>query len=365
MMPFALTVEKAESASPAKVACVVSLSIAAALLAGGSLFTLYGLNPFTTLQMVFARTLGSVHGWSEVVRRGTPVLIIGLGMLAGARAQFWNLGADGQVLAGAVAASGIALYSGLPGPLLFPVMAGAGMIAASIWALVPCLLKARLGINEIVTGLMMNYMAANLVDWLVQGPWRGSSAMGYSYTDAFPLAAWLPLVPGTRISWVMTLVGIVAAVVFHGIVFHTATGFRIRVFGEGPAAARYAGIRALHVLFTVALAAGGMAGLAGVGEVASVHHKLLSPDRITNGYGFIAVIAAMLARGKPLLLIPTSFLLGIILATGDVITVVLHLPMAVLSIFTGLILYFLVCGDFFLHYRLRLRWRFQTAEVPA
>jgi simple sugar transport system permease protein len=224
---------------------------------------------------------------------------------------------------------------------------------ASCWALVPTMLKAKLGINEIVTGLMMNYMAVNLVDYLIQGPWRGDSAMGFAYTNPFPPAAWLPLIPGTRICWVMTVAGVIGALIFHVILFHTPTGFRIRVLGQSTPAALYAGINVGRVLVVVALAAGGMAGIAGTGEIAGVHHKLLSPEQISNGYGFTAVIAAMLARGQPLWLIPSSILLGIILASGDVITVVLHLPMAIIGIFTGLILYFLICGEFFLRYRLR------------
>jgi simple sugar transport system permease protein len=163
----------------------------------------------------------------------------------------------------------------------------------------------------------------------------------------------LPLIHGTRICWIMTVVGLIGALVCHVALYHTPTGFRIRVFGQSVPAARYAGINANRVLILVALAAGGMAGIAGTEEIAGVHHKLLSPDQITNGYGFTAVIAATLARGRPLFLIPSSILLGIILASGDVITVVLHLPMAIIGIFTGLILYFLICGEFFLRYRLR------------
>jgi len=358
-----LTIEKAGLASPGKAAAVMTLSMIAALTTAGIIFTIYGLNPWTSLELIMTRTLGTVHGWSEVVRRATPVLLIGLGMLVAAEAQFWNLGADGQLLIGAVAASGIALYSGLPGFLLLPTMFAVAIIGASCWALVPTLLKAKLGINEIITGLMMNYLAANLVDYLIQGPWRGDSAMGFAYTNIFSTAGWLPLIHGTRICWVMTLVGLVGAVIFHVLLFYTPVGFRIRVFGQSPAAARYAGISAARILVVVALAAGGMAGVAGTGEIAGVHHKLLGPDQITNGFGFTAVIAAMLARGKPLYLIPSSLLLGMILASGDVVTVVLHLPMAIIGIFTGLILYFLICGEFFLRYR--LRWNYRSHNLAA
>ena len=361
---MSLTIEKIQTPSARKVTVVTLLSIVSALMTAAVIFSLYGLSPWTSLDLILTHTLGTVHGWSEVVRRATPVLIIGLGMLVGAQAQLWNVGADGQLLIGAVASSGIALYSGLPNFLLLPAMLTVAVITASCWAMVPTLLKAKMGISEIMTGLMMNYIAANLVDYLIQGPWRGDSAMGFAYTNSFPLGAWLPLIPGTRICWVMTLAGVIGALIFHAILFYTPTGFRIRVFGQSVPAARYAGISANRVLVIVALAAGGMAGIAGTEEIAGVHHKLLSPDQITNGYGFTAVIAATLARGKPLYLIPSSIGLGIILASGDVITVVLHLPMAILGIFTGLILYFLICGEFFLRYRIRWVRRAATQLTP-
>ena len=349
------SIEKAGQAPPGKIVVVTALSLLASMIAVGIILAFYGLNPWSTLDLIITHTLGTAHGWSEVVRRGTPVLLIGLGILVGVEAQFWNLGADGQLLVGAIAASGVALYSGLAGMFLLPVMFVAAILAASCWALVPTLLKAKLGVNEIVTGLMMNYIAANVVDYLVQGPWRGDSFMGYPYTNTFGPNAWLPLIPGTRICWGMTLIGLMMRVVIHFLLFYTPTGCRIRVIGQSQTAARYAGINIGLVFLVVALAAGGMAGLAGVGEIAGVHHKLSGPQQITNGMGFMAVIAAMLARGKPLYLIPSSLFLGMILASGDVITVVLHLPMAVVGIFTGLNLYFLICGEFFVRYR--LRWK--------
>jgi simple sugar transport system permease protein len=365
-MNFAsLTFEKAAPASTLKTAVVLGLALVCAALSATVLLALYGVPPLRMIDVVLFRTLGSSHGWSEVVRRGTPVLLIGLGILAGSRAQFWNLGADGQMLIGAVGAAGVALFSHLPGPLLLPAMFVAGVAGAAGWAMIPCLLRAKFGISEIITGLMMNYIASNLVDWLIQGPWRGSSAMGYAYTNSFPSAGWLPLIPGTRISWTMTLLGIVLAVILHVVLFQTRTGVRVRILGESPSAARYAGVNPYRILLFVGLVAGGTAGLAGVGEVAGFHHKLLSPHQITLGYGFTSVVVALLARGKPLYVLITALLLGIILASSDVITVVLHLPMEVINIFTGLILYFLICGDFFLKYRLRVRWPLAREALPA
>jgi general nucleoside transport system permease protein len=360
-----IRIEKAPEPTPVKVIGVFILALTAALLVAGGLFSVYGLNPLQNLGIVWQRTFGNSHGWSEIVRHATPLMVVGLGMLAGGRAQFWNLGAEGQMLVAAITASGIALFVDLPAPLVLPVMFLLGGLAAGLWALIPCLLKAKLGISEIITGLMMNYVAANLVDWLIQGPWRGAATMGYSYTDTFPKYAWLPLIPSTRVHWPTTVCGIALAITLHFLLFHTRLGFNIRVLGENPIAGRYVGLRAVRIFFWVGVLAGGMAGVAGVGEVAGVHHKLLAPQQITLGYGFASVIVALLARGEPLYVLGSSLLLGMILASSDVITVVLHLPAAVTNIFTGLILYFVVSADFFLHYRVRFERRYRRELETA
>jgi simple sugar transport system permease protein len=362
-MKWPFTFERAGQPSGWRVIFVSLAALLGSFISTGILFQLYGLDPVETLHLVLTRTLGTSHGWSEAIRRATPVLLIGLGMLASSRARYWNIGADGQMLMAAVGATGVARFVPLPGPMLLPGMFAAGIVGAALWALLPGLLKIKFGVNEIITGLMANQIAMNIVDWLIQGPWRGLSTHGFSYTDTFPRDTWLPLIPGTRICWLTALFGILLAVALHVFLFHTRQGFRIRVLGENPAAARYAGMNPIRILAGVSLIAGGFAGIAGVGEVAGVHHKLLAPQQITVGYGITAVIVSVLARGKPLWTLVTSLVLGIILATSDVMTVVLHLPMAMTGIFTGLILYFLICGDFLVHYRLRLR-RTETEDPP-
>jgi simple sugar transport system permease protein len=200
-------------------------------------------------------------------------------------------------------------------------------------------------------------VALNLVDYLIQGPWRGKTTMGYSYSDPFPRSAWLPVIPGTHVHWPTLACGLALVLATHFLLFRTRLGFQIRVLGENPSAARYAGINSARCFLWVALIAGGAAGFAGVGEVAGIHHRLIAPNQITVNYGFNSVIVALLAQGEPLLVIPTSLLLGIVLASSNVITIFMRLPVAVTSIFTGLMLYFLTGGDFLLHYRLRWRER--------
>jgi general nucleoside transport system permease protein len=352
-----LRLERIPAPSRARTAVVFAVALAVALLLGAAIFGLYGLSPVQAGGLVVEQVLGSRMGWAEAVRRATPLLLIGGGMVVAACAQFWNIGADGQVLSGAAAAAGLALFSGLSGPWLLPAMFVGGAIAGGLWALIPCLLRARFGVNEIITGLMMNYVALNGVDYLIQGPWRGRTTMGYAYTDRFPDAAAIPVLPGTHVHWPTALCGLLLVLVLHFVLFRTRLGFRVRVIGENPSAARYAGISSFRCFLWVAMIAGGAAGLAGVGEVAGIHHRLLAPNQITINYGFNAVIVALLARGEPLRVIPTALLLGLVLSSSTVITVFMRLPVAVTSIFTGLMLYFLSGGDLLLQYRLRRRER--------
>jgi ABC-type uncharacterized transport system permease subunit len=357
MSTLRLRLERIPAPSSRRIVTIFALALLVALVLGGGIFALYGLSPERALELVIQKVLGTSMGWAEALRRTTPLLLIGGGMLLAARAQFWNIGADGQVLSGAVAAAGLALFSGLSGPWLLPVMFVGGALAGGLWALVPCLLRARFGVNEIVTGLMMNYVALNGVEYLIQGPWRGRTTMGYSYTDRFPAAASLPVISGTHVHWPTLVCGVLLIGILHFLLFQTRLGFQIRVMGENPAAAQYAGMPSTRCFLWVALIAGGAAGLAGVGEVAGIHHRLLAPNQITVNYGFNAVIIAVLARGKPLLVLPMSLLLGLVLSSSTVITIFMRLPIAVTNIFTGLMLYFLTGGDFLLHYRLRRRQR--------
>ena len=296
--------------------------------------------------------LGSKLGLAETVRRAIPLLLCGVGLTIAFRALFWNIGAEGQLLLGAVAAAGVALFSGLPDVLLLPAMFIAGFFAGALWGLIPAALKARLGINDVITTLMMNYIAIYLVEWLIHGPWRGPTMRGFAYTDKFPSAATLPTISWTRIHWPTLLLGLALAVLAYLLITRTRAGFEIRVVGENPDAARFAGISGFKTTLLVMLISGGLAGLAGVGEVAGIHKMLLGPTHISMGYGYTAIIVAWLARRNPLAVIVTSLLFGIIMSGGDVIRVSLGLPFQVINLFNGLILFFLIGSELLMHYKI-------------
>ncbi len=337
------------------------LAITAALGVGAVIFWAYGTNPLHAYAVVFQGTLGDARGMAEVLRRTIPLLLAGVGLVLAFRAQFWNIGAEGQILAGAVAASGVALFVPLPGPWLLPTMVISAFVAGALWGLVPTLIKLTLDVNEVITTLMMNYIALNFVDWLIHGPWKGPTMRGFAFTDTFPDAAWLPSIPGTRIYWPMLVLGIALGVGLTVLLARTRLGYEIRVLGHSPEAARYAGLNPLRITIMVMLISGGAAGLAGAGEVAGIHHRLLDPNQISLGYGYAAIIVAWLARGNPVAAILSAGFLGLIFASGDVMKVALQMPFRVTDVFNGLVLFFLISSELLMH--VQIRWMPAPAPV--
>jgi len=318
------------------------------------LLALFDRPPAEVVRAVYEGALADPRGLAEVVRRAVPLVLVGAGLALAFRAEFWNIGAEGQLLLGAVAASGVALFSGLEGRALLPAMFAAAFLAGGLWAASAAFLKARLAVNDVITTLMQNYIAIYLVEWLIHGPWKGKMAFGFAYTDRFPEAAWLPLLPGTALAWPGVVIALFFALLYAGLIYATKLGFEVRVLGENAEAARYAGVRPLYTLLWVALLSGGAAGLAGFVEVAGYHHKLLAPLQISLGYGYTGIIVAWLGRNNPALAVLTGLLVGFVFAAGDVVKVALAVPFQLVEVANGLLLFSLIAADFFLNYRVVL-----------
>lgn len=342
-----------------EILAVSVLAILAAFVTAGGIFWMYGLNPVHAYAVIARDALAAPGALPEIFRPTIPLLLTGVGLVLAFRAQFYNIGAEGQLLAGATAATWVALFTPVHGAWAIPAMFAAGFIAGAMWAMVPSLLKLRLSVNEVISTLMMNYIALYFVSWLVTGPWKGPSVRGFAYTDMFPPAAWLPLLPGTRVHWPTLVLGVMLAAACALLLGRTRLGFEIRVHGENPDAARYAGIDTLRTTLLVMVLSGGAAGLAGVGEVAGVHHKLFDPNQVSLGYGYTAIIVAWLARGKPLATVLSALLFGLIYSSGDAMQVSLQMPFRVTYVFNGLILFFLIGSEWLLAFRIRL------APAPA
>lgn len=335
-----------------KVAAVYAGVMALAFALAGGVFAAYGVGPLEAYGTLLEGTLGDRQGLAEVLRRTLPLLLIGSGLTLAFRVSFFNIGAEGQLLMGAVAGAAVALF--LPtSALSLPLMFLAGAVAGGLWTLPAAWLRARVDVNEILTTLMLNSVAGYLVIYLVSGPWRGENVQGFTYTDEFPDVARLPHLGDSLVHWPTLVLGVVLAVGLQVLLTRTPLGYELRVVGESPRAARYAGMPIPRVVLLTGLLSGGAAGLAGVGEVAGIHYRLLDPSQISLGYGFTAIIVAWLARGHPALVLLTAPLMGLILAGGDLLKISLNMPFRVIDVFSGLLLLCLISGESLARYRVR------------
>ncbi len=337
-----------------RVLWVTLAAVGVAFVIAGGLFAAYGLNPLEAYRTMLTGTLFDPKGIQETLRRSIPLLLIGVGLTLAFRTQFFNIGAEGQLLVGAVFAAGVALFWPLPPVLSLPGMVLAGALGGALWCLIAAWLKSRLSVNEILTTLMLNYVAQSLVIFLINGPWKGKDARGYIYSDRFAEYQQIAVFPGTNVHWPTLLLGVLLALALQFVLNRTTVGFQMRVVGENPGAARYAGISSARVLLWIALITGGAAGLAGVGEIAGIHHRLIEPMQLSSGYGFTAIIVAWLARGNPALVLLSAPLMGLILAGGDLLKVSLNMPFRVVDVFSGVMLMCLIGSEIFL--RNRVRW---------
>jgi len=329
-------------------------SIMAGLFVIGLIFLAFGVNPIFAFAKIFRGSFGSIYGIKETVTKAIPLILIGVGLTIAFRAKFWNIGAEGQLLMGAIFGTWVGLNWGphLPGPVIIPLMFLAGFIGGGLWGLIPAILKIRFSINEVISTLMMNYICAEFLTFLIVGPWRGKTKFGFPYTDDLPASAILGLISGSRIHYITLLVALLTVFVLGMVVYKTRFGYEVRVIGENPEAARYAGIDFFKTTLIIMVISGGAAGLAGVGEVAGIHHYLSYPASISSGYGFTAIIVAWLAKLNPFFVIVAGIFFAGILVGGDAIQISLGLPAATVQIFNGTLLVFLIMGDYFLKHKI-------------
>jgi simple sugar transport system permease protein len=332
---------------------VVSLLLA--LLTIGVIFYLLGVNPVVAFQRIFRGGFGSRFGLQETLTKSIPLILCGVGLTLAFKGRMYNIGAEGQLLLGAIFATGVQrVVPNWPAYLMLPAMFIAGFVGGALWAAIPALLKTRFRIDEVLTSLMLVYIANEAVKYLVYGPWRGTDTRGFPITDEFPAAARIPSLVGTRIHYPTLILAILFAVLVYLLLTRTKRGYEIRVTGENPEASRYAGMDYQRVALLVMVISGGLAGLAGMGEVAGIHYRLRPPEAISPGYGFTAIIVAWLARLNPLAAILSAFLFGGLLVGGDAIQIALNLPAATVQIFNGVILLFVIAAELFNQYKLRL-----------
>jgi simple sugar transport system permease protein len=343
-------------------------AVIVALVISGAIIAFVGGDPILSYLHILNASFGSVGVLSDTLVTATPLILTGLACALAFRMRLWNIGAEGQFLLGAWGASAVVLAGllppGTPAIVYLPLMAVAGMLAGAFWGLIPGLLRARLGVNEIISTLMLNYVALFWLQFWVFGPWSES---GFQQTKAFPREAWLPrlsdfsaAVPGLGgLTVHLGLVfGLIAAGILWLILERSRWGYEIRLIGDSPRAARYAGIDIARNVIVVFAVSGALAGLAGMSEVAGSVHRL--QDRISPGYGFTAIIIAYLAKFHPGRVVIAAILFGALILAGREIQ-----PSGVPAMIQGIILFALIVADTLVRYRLRFEGRALAASAPT
>lgn len=327
-------------------------AVALTLVASLFLFAALGKDPFIGFKVFFLNPLRDGYALTELLLKATPLMLIGIGLAVGYRANVWNIGAEGQFIAGAIAATGVALASGTGGPWTWALMLLAGALGGGLWASVPALLRTRWRANEILVTLMMVYIAQFLASWLVHGPWKNPEGFNFPQTRMFADYALLPiLVEGTRLNAAF-LVALATLGVGYVFLERSFYGYQMQVAGEADAAARYAGYSASRAIWIGMLAGGGMAGVAGVAEVAGPMGQLT--ESISSGYGFAAIIVAFVGRLHPVGIFLASLLMALLFLGGEQAQQFINLPSSISKVFQGMLLFFLLGADLFIGYRLRV-----------
>jgi simple sugar transport system permease protein len=330
------------------------IAIALTLVTMTVLFALLGKNPIAALGVYFLDPLTDPYSLQEIAVKATPLVMIAVGLSLCYLANVWNIGAEGQFLIGAVAGSWLAVKTqGTDaGPWVMPAMLVLGALGGALYALIPAICKVRFGASEILTSLMLVYVADLLLDYLVRGPWRDPHGYNFPTTAEFDPVATVPiLIEGSRLHLgaLIALVVVALAAVMLG---RTIKGFEIRVVGAAPKAARFAGFNADQLTILTFVISGALAGLAGIIEVAGpVGH--LQPN-ISPGYGFTAIIVAFLGRLNPIGILIAGLFLALTFIGGEQAQIAMKIPLDLTKVFQGILLFYVLGCDSLIVYRIRL-----------
>jgi len=330
------------------------ISVLMAIATAGIIMLFANVNPLTAYAGMLQESIGSFYGLSETLVKATPLIIAGLAVSVAFRMQIWNIGAEGQLLMGAIGAAWVALYSGIEGYLILPVMFVTAALFGGLWAGVAGVLKAKLRVNEIIVTLLMNYIAISVVSFLVYGPWKDPKGFNFPISQKFSEFARLGSLFDTRLHYGFIL-ALVLVVLMYILMEKTIWGYEIRVIGNNPNAAKYAGIKIDKNIIGVLFLSGALAGVAGFSEVAGIQFRM--QEGISSGYGYTAIIVAWLAGRSAIGVLIVSIIMSIILVGGDSLQILMGLPVAFVNLFQGLILFFILASDFFVHNKIEFTRR--------
>jgi ABC-type uncharacterized transport system permease subunit len=335
------------SAKMALLSPVIALCLT--VVAGGIIFALRGIDPFQALYIYFVEPLTDPWAREQLIAKAAPLVLIGAGLAVCYSANVWNIGAEGQFIVGALLAGMIPVFfTSWQTPEVMVVMLALGVIGGMAWAAVPAFLKNRFSTNEILTSLMLVYVAQYLFDWLVRGPWR--DPQGFNFPKTVNFDGW-QLLPRWGDIHLGALFALVVALVLFVMMARTLKGFELQVLGAAPRAGRFAGFSGPRAVMFCFLLSGALAGLAGASDVMGMSGQLQTP--YSPNYGFVAIIVAFLGRLNPLGVIVAGLLLALSFIGGESVQVSLGISDKIAKVFQGILLFFLLACDTLILYRLR------------
>lgn len=358
-LPYTLTLEKRTEDVPKWLPAATSVgSVIVAFIISAIILKLIGSQPLRIYGFFFRATFGSWAAFSDTMVKATPLIMVGLACAVAFKMKLWNIGAEGQFYMGAFFASLVVLLPILPPEtpkyILLPAMAIMGMIGGAIWGFFPGYLKAKFNVNEIITTLMLNYVAILWNNFWIFDRW---SDAGFQMTPMFARSAWLPRLSDYARAYPIfsgitlhlgVLFGVAASFVVWWVISRSRWGYEIRLIGDNPHAAKYAGLNIARNIILVMMFSGALAGLAGMSEVSGVVHRL--QERISPGYGFTGIIVAWLAKLNPFAVILVSILFGALIVAGREVQ-----PSGIAQMLQGVVLFMVIGSDVLLRYRVVLR----------
>ena len=335
------------------------LAVFLTMLVGGAMFAALGTDPLEAIKVIFWDPLFheqfASYSRPQLLVKAGPLILIAIGLSIGFRAGIWNIGAEGQYIMGAIcgAGAGLALYP-TDSALLFPMMVIAGALGGWVWAMIPAILKVKFGTNEILVSLMLVYVAENILASVASGLLRNPEGMGFPGSrnlNQWDAASNLELIPNTGMHWGV-VAALIAVIFAYVLLSRHIQGFNVRLTGEAPRAARFAGVSPPRIILFCLGMSGILAGMAGMFEVSGPAGKI-SID-FNSGYGFTAIIVAFLGRLHPVGILLAGLLMALTYIGGELAQLMLGLPGAAIQLFQGMLLFFLLATDVFTNYRVRI-----------
>ncbi|MDB1124065.1 ABC transporter permease [Vibrio algarum] len=340
------------------------IAIILTMIVSSLMFISLDVSPIKAFEVFVISPLSDSYNLGELMVKSTPLLLCAVGLALCYRANIWNIGAEGQLLIGAVASSAIAIQMGEDaggGSLLLVLVVGA--ISGMLWAAIPTLLERIFNTNLILTTIMLNYIGLYTLLWAVHGPLADPQGFGFPESVLFADGVMLPIIQEEGRASISIIIAVIIALLSGLMLYKTLPGFKLRVFGEDKSAARYAGFSSNKIVWGVMLFAGALAGFAGASEVTGPIGQLI--PSVSPGYGYAAIIVAYLGRLNPIGIIVAALFMGTLYMGSDLAQIELGLPTAITGLFQGTLLFFLLACDFLIFYRIAVRRRNPKHNIPT